>query len=193
MPAVPQRFCTAVTALLASLRPLNSIVRRQGASVVFGLFRKKPQVTPGPEADGPKGLIARRDEDGIPVIFRLVAELPDETTRNLLPWLTVIAWRYDGSSRNGMPPNDTNQKMIRLEDAIESLVRPGFMRHAYSRTGNGLKEFAYYINDRDTFIAAFNTALQSHERYPLDINFYSDPEWKDFTTILGSISPGHGA
>lgn len=27
MPAVPQRFCTAVTALLASVRPLNSIVR----------------------------------------------------------------------------------------------------------------------------------------------------------------------
>jgi hypothetical protein len=29
MPAVPQRFCTAVTARLSSLRPLNSIVRRQ--------------------------------------------------------------------------------------------------------------------------------------------------------------------
>jgi hypothetical protein len=29
MPAVPQRFCTAATALLASVRPLNSVVRRQ--------------------------------------------------------------------------------------------------------------------------------------------------------------------
>jgi hypothetical protein len=29
MPAVPQRFCTAGTALLASVRPLNSVVRRQ--------------------------------------------------------------------------------------------------------------------------------------------------------------------
>jgi hypothetical protein len=29
MPAVPQRFCTACTALLASVRPLNSIIRHQ--------------------------------------------------------------------------------------------------------------------------------------------------------------------
>jgi hypothetical protein len=36
MPAVPQRFCTAVTALVAFGRPLNSVVRRQGKFMASG-------------------------------------------------------------------------------------------------------------------------------------------------------------
>ena len=45
MPAVPQRFCTAVTALLASVRPLNSVVRRQRMSSA-GSLRYPPDFPP---------------------------------------------------------------------------------------------------------------------------------------------------
>jgi hypothetical protein len=153
---------------------------------VFGIFRGKSK--PSESAESPRGMIVRRLEDGLPVVLRLVNEFPAEPVRVQLQWLTVIAWKYDGSSRNGMPPPDLNQEMVRLEDAIEGLERPAFMQHAYSRTGNGLKEFAYYINDRDAFIEAFNAALKSHAPYPISIDFYSDPEWKDFKAILESIA-----
>jgi hypothetical protein len=155
---------------------------------VFGIFRKKAGPQPPTEPNEAKGLIVEKDEDGFPVIYSLVDEFPETSIRQSLQWLTVIGWRYDGSSRNGMPPHDVNSKMMALEDAVEYLERPGFMQRAYARTGNSLKEFAYYINDREAFMSEFNAALKSHEAYPLDIKFYSDPEWKDFKALLDSIS-----
>ena len=59
----------------------------------------------------------------------------------------------------------------------------------YSRTGNGSKEFSYYIADRDSFIQAFNQALRTHPAYPIEINFFEDREWKDFRAILDLFTP----
>ena len=131
-----------------------------------------------------QGIIGKVQENGLPVIYKFVDELPNELIRSTYSWLTVISWKYDGSSRNGMPPEDANQRMMALEDVFDvHLEDSGLCKHAYSRTGNDLKEFAYYISDRDTFMAAFNDALKEHPRYPIEINFYDDPEWKDFQTI----------
>ena len=137
------------------------------------------------------GIIGQTLENDMPVIYRLVDELPDQATRSALPLLTVISWRYDGSANNGMPAQSTNEAMIRLEDAIEgSILKTGLARHAYSRTGNGLKELAYYIADRDEFMAAFNNSLTDHPRYPIEINFYDDAEWEDFRKLLEAFRSG---
>jgi hypothetical protein len=139
-------------------------------------------------ADEEKGIIARAYEDGLPVILKLVDEMPPESVRGSFRWLTVISWRYDGSSRNGLPDDSTNQQMIALEDAIrQHLEERQLCRHAYSRTGNGLKELVYYAADQDQFMSALNDALRSHPRYPLEIEFYSDPEWDEFQKTLGKI------
>jgi hypothetical protein len=95
----------------------------------------------------------------------------------------VISWKYDPRVRNGMPAQETNQRMIALEDAIEDLEEAQLCRHAYSRTGNGLKEFVYYIADQGHFMEAFNDALTGHARYPIDITFFEDAAWEDFQKI----------
>ena len=131
-----------------------------------------------------KGIIGQATVDGMPIIYKFVNEEPAEAKRKQLPWLTVISWKYDGKDRNGMPPQAANQRMITLEKAIEDGVeKVDFCEHAYSRTGNHLKEFAYYIHDRDSFIKQFNEALKDHARYPIEIKFYKDPEWKDFNEL----------
>ena len=129
------------------------------------------------------GIIGETEEDGLPVIYRLVDELPGADVRDGLPWLTVISWRYDREARNGMPPVAINDRMIALERAIEEIEAVSLCRHAYSRTGNGLKEFAYYITDRDRFMDAFNIAVRNHPRYPIEIEFYEDLEWADFQRV----------
>jgi hypothetical protein len=131
------------------------------------------------------GIIGEAKEDGLPVIFKFVDELPSQETRQAFRWLTVISWRYDRSIRNGMPPESMNKQMIALEDAIDELEKAALCRHAYSRTGNGLKELVYYITDRDQFMAAFNRALREHPRYPLEIKFYEDEKWEDFQNLRG--------
>ena len=132
-----------------------------------------------------KGIIGELEEAGFPVVFKFVDNLPSEETRARFGWLTVITWKYDGSQRNGMPPDETNSQMRSLEHAVEDNVESkGHCRHAYSRTGNSLKELVYYICDRDEFMRAFNAALKGHPRYPLEINFYEDRGWEDFQKIL---------
>jgi hypothetical protein len=126
------------------------------------------------------GIIGQTTEDGFAVVFKFVDELPSQQDRERLPWLTVISWKYDGSSRNGMPPESVNQQMIALERAINELESAVLCRHAYSRTGNGLKELVYYISDQDEFMNAFNDALREHPRYPIEITFYEDQQWGDF-------------
>lgn len=132
-----------------------------------------------------KGIIGTYQEDGFPVVLKFVNELPDHELRQQYGWLTVISWKYDGSERNGMPPEETNEQMMALEHAIdESLQMKGLCKHAYSRTGNNLKELVYYISDRDEFMKHFNSALAEHPTYPIEINFYEDRTWRDFQTIL---------
>jgi hypothetical protein len=129
----------------------------------------------------PKGVIGRAFEGDRPVIYKFVNEPPSDEKRQALPWLTIISWRYDGSTNNGMPQQELNQRMISLENAIEEgVVTERFCEHAISRTGNNLKELIYYINDRDSFTERLNLALRNHERYPIEITFYEDPEWQEF-------------
>ncbi|BFM16625.1 hypothetical protein R50073_28080 [Maricurvus nonylphenolicus] len=140
-------------------------------------------------AEEEKGIIGRVYENGSPVIYKFVNELPEETTRSNLSWLAVISWKYDGSSNNGMPLSDENQRMITLEDVIEDQIENDqVLRHVYSRTGNNLKELVYYINDQELFLESFNKALSNHPRYPVEINFYQDAEWEDFTRLLNDFA-----
>ena len=135
-----------------------------------------------------KGIIGEYKVDGRPVVMKFVDELPTVVTREKYRWLTVVSWKYDGAQNNGMPESEDLERMKQLERSIDSsLVDAGFCLHAYSRTGNNLKELVYYIIDRDEFLSALNRALAEHPQYPIDIDFYEDAEWKDFQTILGKF------
>ena len=140
------------------------------------------------DADEPKGIIGETYEDGSPVIWKFVNEMPSASIREQLTWLTVISWKYDGTTNNGMPLQSENQSMIKLEDAIEDGIEfEDILQHAYSRTGNNLKELVYYIHNRDQFLEAFNKALENHARYPIEIDFYEDQAWEDFQNLLHSF------
>jgi len=132
-----------------------------------------------------KGIIGRYYENGLPVIMRFVDELPDNTIIEKLPFLTVLSWKYDGNKNNGMPQKDINERMIALENVLEENIKTSdIFVHAYSRTGNNLKELVYYSKSQDDFITMLNNALKKHERYPIEIDFYEDKEWSDFKKVL---------
>ena len=137
---------------------------------------------------GENGIIGRYVEDGLPVIMKFVASFPDVKTRSKFPILTVISWKYNGELTNGMPSNETNAQMIELEDALDVAINEsGIFTHAYSRTGNNLKELVYYSTKQDDFNKTINKALLDHSRYPIEIVFYEDNEWSDFMKILSNF------
>jgi len=141
------------------------------------------------DSAGTCGVIGKTTENGLPVIWSFANELPSETERADLSWLILIAWQYDGGERNGMPSEQVNQDMLKLEDALEELEVPGSHVSVYRRTGNGLKEFAFYARDTERFMCSLNASLASHSRYPIEIKFYEDSEWSDFRRLLADFDP----
>ncbi|MEZ9525681.1 DUF695 domain-containing protein [Enterovibrio norvegicus] len=136
-----------------------------------------------------KGIIGEVTEGGYPVIYSFVNELPAEKIRKDLNWLVVISWKYDGVSNNGMPNKDLNTSMIELEDILEELYETNsFAERAYSRTGNNLKEFVFYISNRDLFLGKFNDMAKGKPRFPIEINFYDDPSWSDYENLIRDFS-----
>ncbi len=115
--------------------------------------------------------------------------MPTAEIRKNLKWLTIISWKYDCKNNSGMPAEEENRNMIALEATVEEhLENDNLLRHAYSRTGNNLKELLYYIHDRDQFLEAFNKAMSDQPIYPIEITFYEDCEWEEFQKLLNDFS-----
>ena len=121
---------------------------------------------------------------GKPVIYKFTNELPNKSVRHSMPWLTIVSWKYDGSENNGMPPKEINAVMIKFEDSLGTVEgKEKLYFDVYSATGNNLKEFVFYISDREQFMANFNKTLNGHPACPIEINFYEDKEWSDLVKL----------
>ncbi|MGQ3051898.1 MAG: DUF695 domain-containing protein [Roseateles sp.] len=139
-----------------------------------------------------KGKVFRTLKDGLPILWTLVPEMPQEVVRSALNWLVVISWKYDGSADNGMPKDDVNAEMLKFERALVTLEGPNSCFEAYRRIGNHLREFVLYIADRDDFMAAFNGRLAEHPHYPIDIKFYQDESWSELQELIDDLCPSSG-
>jgi hypothetical protein len=64
----------------------------------------------------------------------------------------------------------------------------GFCVEAYRRVGAGLREYVFYIADRDRFLEELNTQVADHPRYPIEIKFYEDETWSDLQGLINDFS-----
>lgn len=134
------------------------------------------------------GRVVRTLKDGIPILWTYVPLMPSEDAKSAKPWLTSVRWMYDGSENNGMPRYEESQRMQELATALDKIERPGFCVEAYRRIGAGLREFVYYIADRDVFLAEFNEHVAGIPRYPIEIKFYLDESWSDLQGLIDDFS-----
>lgn len=135
------------------------------------------------------GVIGKYYENDFPVIMKFINELPDRKITSKLTILSIISWNYDGIGNNGMPSNEVNKSMIFLEDAVEASVKEtDEFIHVYSRTGNNLKEFAYYSKSQKGFMKLLNKTLKTHKVYPIEISFFDDKEWSDFKNVISKFN-----
>jgi hypothetical protein len=131
------------------------------------------------------GIIGRYYEGKYPVIIKFIKDLPIKDIQKHFPFLTVVSWKYEGSSNNRMPPIEINEKMVSLENALcKTMEKSKLFIHAYSRTGNNLKELIYYSKGIDEFMPLLNKTLENHETYPIDIDFFEDSEWTELKKLL---------
>lgn len=124
------------------------------------------------------------DTDGFVVIYSIDLFGPTQAELETYPWLTIVSWPYDGSDSNGMPSQKDKAPMRLLQNVLSTEFEGSdHARWVYNRTGSNLKEFAFYVRDRDEFISNLNSSLRYHQEYPIEIEFFEDPHWKDLSMV----------
>jgi hypothetical protein len=133
---------------------------------------------------GWKIISARNPETADHAVFRARFAKPDRPDLASLVWAIVIQWPYDGDA---MPPAEVNAAQQRFEEALDPLASSGHSELAHVSTGMGLKEWIFYARTREEFMAALNGLLSGHPRYPLDIEFFEDPEWEIWQDMVKDL------
>jgi Family of unknown function (DUF695) len=108
-----------------------------------------------------------------------------ELSKSRPPTAIVIKWAY--GSQHQMPPPQVNREQLAFETALDPLADAENSELVHVSTGIGLKEWIYYARRRDAFMADFNRLLSSQPAYPLQIEFFDDPEWKVWGGIVDDL------
>lgn len=120
-------------------------------------------------------------------IFRIRESRPSIPEIRSFTRAISISWRYDSDS--GMPSPETKAAMDTFEDAIDKLTWfNGFSELMYVATGGGDREWLFYSSDQERFMSELNELLAGHPAFPLEIEFYDDPEWRVWGEIAEAIS-----
>jgi hypothetical protein len=130
--------------------------------------------------------IGQWEENGQPHIVRMKSKLPVAVDRELLPNLIVISWRYEGGP-SGMPSSEEHERMQAFEDALESgTEKRTATSQALSLTGGGAKEWRYYTADVEEFMESLNRDLMGHDKYPIELQMFQDPEWNALAEYINA-------
>lgn len=130
------------------------------------------------------GVIAEAYENGFRVVYSFDNYLPAKEIVQKFPTLLVIKFEYDGSENDGMPSTAGSAIIYAFEALLDELVDDGKSFSAYTRTGGNFREFVHYTTDEESYMRSFNQAAKDHKRYPIEIFFYRDPEWTDYTKLM---------
>lgn len=132
--------------------------------------------------------ILEAEEDGFPILFRFRSRIPVKQTTDF-PYLISVLWIYDGDRNGGMPDDGTLVMMDRVEDALDSIDASGEAFLMVAVTGNNRREWIWYTNDRERYMALVNRALPRDTKFPLDFATSEDPMWQTYRAIRDAANP----
>lgn len=120
--------------------------------------------------------ISKHAKDGRVIVFRYVTEFRPSFVKASLPDRVILVWRYETLS--GLPVAAEREEMDRMEDMLSPFVeKVGFGMLAMVSTGNGFREWTYYVRSEDEFLKALNVALAGERRFPIEVHTGPDPQW----------------
>lgn len=106
-------------------------------------------------------------ENGQTVIVRTRSGPPAAWPAERYSGSVELLWPYDGSQTNGMPSTETNTAMTEFEDAAAALETPDLGLLGLCITGNGRREWVWYVTDPAVFKK--RVATLTANRYPVQV------------------------
>ncbi|MDP2716001.1 DUF695 domain-containing protein [Rheinheimera sp.] len=130
---------------------------------------------------------AQGEQDGKPIIYRSMEKVPEGQTEADFPTLINIYWSFESDANNGMPDSQTNADQIAFEDAIDSLDQNGVSHLMLVVTGNGRKEWIWYVKDVEGWMGKLNELLSGHKVYPVEIEIEQDQNWSTYHNFVSGV------
>ena len=129
---------------------------------------------------------AMGEEEGLPLVFRGRQSVPSGVDESDYPSLVSIFWPYEPDN-NGMPDAETNDAQIELEDALEELDAAGVSLLMLVVTGNGRKEWHWYVCDVGSWMEELNRLLADHPVFPIEIENRHEPDWAMYHGFISGV------
>src|SRR5262245_36101704 len=86
-----------------------------------------------------------------------------------------------------MPPADVSQQQLAFEGALDPLSADGESELVQVVTESGVKKWFYYTHNSDTFMVHLNELLSGHPRYPIEVEFHDDPQWRLWADTVDAL------
>jgi len=130
---------------------------------------------------------ATGEENENPLIFRSLQSVPKGAKESEYPFLISVYWPYGSNNDSGMPDASTNEAQIIFEDALESLDSLGVSHLMLVVTGNGRKEWHWYVRDIEDWMQRMNTSLAGKSVFPIEIENSHQPDWSLYHRFVSGV------
>jgi hypothetical protein len=130
---------------------------------------------------------AEGEEDGQPLIFRGRREVPSGVVKSDYHTLLSIYWPYEPANESGMPDDETYDAQIELDDALEELDLPGVSFLMLVCTGNGQREWHWYVSNVEAWMGRLNELLADYPVFPIQIRKRDEPDWALYQSFVSDL------
>lgn len=132
-------------------------------------------------------LTASGEENGNTLVFRSLKSIPDGSEQASYPYLITIYWSYEPAANGGMPDAATNEAQIDFENALSHLDCREYSHLMLVVTGNGNKEWHWYVTDVDIWMEQLNAALAEKIAYPIEIENSQQADWSLYHNFIAAV------
>ena len=128
-------------------------------------------------------IVSEGQEEGLPMIYRMRDIIPSAINTPEYPNLISVLWEYDFDNPSGMPSDELDKQQRAFEDALDKMDNTGIGIMMLAVTGNGRREWVWYVNDQSFWLSSMHSCLEGHPTYPIDIEKSDDPHWDTWKTF----------
>jgi Family of unknown function (DUF695) len=129
---------------------------------------------------------SKHETNGRMIVFRFAKDFRAGFDKGSLPDRVSLVWRY--TSNSGLPLVEERQAMDRMEDLLEAAIdKAGRAVLALVTTGEGVREWVYYVESERQFITLLNHALAASAHFPIEIQTARDAQWARYERFRKGI------
>ena len=134
------------------------------------------------ETEGEWLEVKRKVDESI-VLYRYRAAINPNVSYSDYPTLVAITWEFADYDDPFKFQGSVEEHHYDLEHSLNHLNgdENGFL--ILIRTGEGVKEWLWYVKDFEDWMAKLNQSFSGKPAFPIKIDPYDDPEWGTFKQL----------